>query len=522
MLSDLKEKFATLEKNDLLRLKILTITPKSWSVKKLSEEFHCSWKFAKKAKDLRETGGIFAETTARNGKFLPTSYVQKIVDFYESDTNSRVIPGMKDVISVKNEDGRCLKRLLLFDLRGLFLAFKESNPDIKVGFSKFAQLRPRQCILAGSSGTHSVCVCTIHQNCKLMLDAVNITKLTEKSVKPISDYKDCLQQITCTDPSEECSLGECEKCPNISELMLNVQELLEEQDIYNVQFSSWTGTDRSTLQTKIVPTIAFLEELSNKLNLLKPHSFISKQQSQFFQNKRENLNDGEVLVVLDFSENYKYVVQDASQAFHFNNDQCTVFPVVYYYKENQEIKHKSIVFLSDSTRHDTASVYTIQKMLIPHIKKILDVKKIIFFSDGAKQHFKNKYQMINLIHYQDDFDVSAEWHVHATAHGKSASDGIGALYKREAARYSLMCKPSEAIVSRLVEWGQNHFESITTIFYSRQEHEKVERFLKKRFEKAPAVSGILKNHCFLVNEKRELFMKRYSNASFGSTIVYQV
>lgn len=161
-------------------------------------------------------------------------------------------------------------------------------------------------------------------------------------------------------------------------------------------------------------------------------------------------------------------------------------------------------------------------MLISHIKKNLDVNKIIYFSDGAKQHFKNKYQMINLIHHREDFNVSAEWHVYAKS--KSASDGIGALFKREAVRYSLICRPSETILSasRLAEWGQNHFENITILFYSQKEHEKVERFLKRRFEKAPAVSGILKNHCFLINKNRELLLKRYSNASAGSTIVYEV
>lgn len=133
-----------------------------------------------------------------------------------------------------------------------------------------------------------------------MLDAVNIKKLTEKSEKPICDYKDCLQQITCTNSSEECSLGECKKCPNISDFTLNIQKLLEEQDIHNIQFSSWTGTDRSTLLTQIVSTTTFLEELSNKLLLLKPHSFISKQQSQFFKNKKESLNDGEALVIFGF------------------------------------------------------------------------------------------------------------------------------------------------------------------------------------------------------------------------------
>lgn len=288
LLSDLKEKFQTLSRHNPMQLKILTVTPKSWSAKKISKEFNCSWQFAKKAKDLRDPKGILPETTSKVGKLLPESTVQKILDFYNSDENGRIMPGRKDVISVKNENGRCLmqKRLLLLDLRGLFLKFKESYPDCPISFSKFAQLRPKHCILAGGSGTHCVCVCTIHQNCKLMLDAINIEKLTKNSEKSICSYKDCLQQITCSNPSEECSLGECAKCPDISEFMLYLQKLLEEQNFYDVQFSSWSGTDRSTLQTQILPTVEFLEELNKKLLLLKPHSFISKEQSQYFTEKK--------------------------------------------------------------------------------------------------------------------------------------------------------------------------------------------------------------------------------------------
>ncbi|RYA67237.1 hypothetical protein DD595_26420, partial [Enterobacter cloacae complex sp. 4DZ3-17B2] len=73
--------------------------------------------------------------------------------------------------------------------------------------------------------------------------------------------------------------------------------------------------------------------------------------------------------MFDFSENYTYIAQNASQAFHFNNKQCTVFRVIFYYKEKSELKHRSCVFLSDSVKHDTAAVYTIQTILIPEIKK---------------------------------------------------------------------------------------------------------------------------------------------------------
>ena len=90
------------------------------------------------------------------------------------------------------------------------------------------------------------------------------------------------------------------------------------------------------------------------------------------------MDNGEFLIVLEINENYKHIIQDASQAFNFNNNECTVFPVVYYYKENSNLKHKSIVFLADSTHHDTAAVHTVQKMLISHVKRSHRMEKIIY------------------------------------------------------------------------------------------------------------------------------------------------
>lgn len=106
-------------------MRILTILPKAWSPKKIAQEFDCSWSFAKEAKDLREANGIFADTTLKAGKILSNSTVENVVNFYISDENSRIMPKKKDVVSVKNENGRSLvqKRLLLLDLKGLFCLY---------------------------------------------------------------------------------------------------------------------------------------------------------------------------------------------------------------------------------------------------------------------------------------------------------------------------------------------------------------------------------------------------------------
>jgi hypothetical protein len=45
----------------------------------------------------------------------------------------------------------------------IYSHFKNSHPGVKVGFLKFASLHPRYCIMAGASGTHSVCVCVYVQ-----------------------------------------------------------------------------------------------------------------------------------------------------------------------------------------------------------------------------------------------------------------------------------------------------------------------------------------------------------------------
>jgi hypothetical protein len=78
-----------------------------------------------------------------------------------SDESSRLMLGMKDFVSVKQPDGNRVhiqKRLILSNLRELYQNFKEKHPVASIGLSKFAELRPKHCILAGASGTHSVCV----------------------------------------------------------------------------------------------------------------------------------------------------------------------------------------------------------------------------------------------------------------------------------------------------------------------------------------------------------------------------
>ena len=52
----------------------------------------------------------------------------------------------------------------------MYTDFKENLPNVNIRLSKFCALKPKWCVLAGSKMTHSVCVCSVHQNVVLLVD----------------------------------------------------------------------------------------------------------------------------------------------------------------------------------------------------------------------------------------------------------------------------------------------------------------------------------------------------------------
>lgn len=106
------------------------------------------------------------------GKILSADVKNTVVTFYEDSISSVMMPGKKDFISVRDGNGvrkYVQKKLLLFDMKELHHQFQREHPEIHIGLTSFKLLRPKHCISAGSSGTHTVCVCAFHQNIKLMI-----------------------------------------------------------------------------------------------------------------------------------------------------------------------------------------------------------------------------------------------------------------------------------------------------------------------------------------------------------------
>ena len=444
----LKEKFkATTNRSE--KIQILTVLPNSWSLFKIMQEFGVSNYMARCAKKLVAEKGILSTPDLKHGRCLPAVTENLVKAFYHSDNISRVMPGRKDYVSVITSEGKrehCQKRLLLCNLKELYEQFKTLNPGIKVGFSTFAMLRPRECVLAGSSGTHSVCVCSLHQNAKLMFYASKITTLSEGA---FSHYQHCLAAIMCNPPRIQCYLGKCKQCPGTDTLHLKLQDIMDTNMVDTVEYKQWTSTDRSTMESIVQPVDVFLQSFMKTLKTLKCHDLIAKQQSNFVTDAKEALGPDEFLVITDFSENYSCVCQDATQSFHWNKLQATIHPfLAYYHDEEGNLQHKCYIIISECTKHDTIAVHLFQKNLIQFLTDTFG-KKPSKIRMGCAAQYKNRKNFINLCHHMEDFGVPAEWHFFATSHGKRAADGCAGTLKRLATKASLQSAMENQILNSM-------------------------------------------------------------------------
>ena len=166
--------FHTFDTADQYR--ILTSMPREDNRKFLQDTFRVSERQARRAKQMQEQDGLLSTPNPKPGKRLSQDIITLIQQFFESDHVSRQMPGKRDCVSmmVNGVKEKVQKRQILCTINEAFLLFKDENPNIKIGFSKFSEAQPKNIVLPGATGTHVVCVCSYHQNQKLMMELSQI------------------------------------------------------------------------------------------------------------------------------------------------------------------------------------------------------------------------------------------------------------------------------------------------------------------------------------------------------------
>lgn len=485
------------------KVQLLTIVPLSWSRNEVAQTFGVSEYLVREAQKLRKEVGICSMRAPYKGKLLNEFTISLITAFYQDDEYSRQLPGIKDKVSI-SRNVYMQKRLVLCNLKELYAAFKMKYGNEKVGFSKFCSLRPKWCVLAGSSGTHSICVCMIHQNVELIIQGLGIKDTNSELMK----------RFVCDTENRDCMLKRCNNCPSIE----TVKEYLSQKCTYSeddmVVYSQWISVDRTELVSLQLSFGELADKLITQMQVLIPHAYIAKAQSKYFKSRKENLaNETEAIVVLDFAENFSFVMQDEVQGYHWNKSMCTLHPAIVYYKLDGLIMSFSMCVLSDDLEHDVPFVHEVQHQLVSLLKsKLPKLTQIEYNSDGCAAQYKNCKNFLNLCHHQSDFGIRAAWSFFATSHGKSACDGIGGTVKRLTARASLQRPYNDQITSpvQMYEFCSKEISGIHFVFIKHEDMVHIRSDQEKRFSFTKTIAGTRSFHFFSPQNDHTLSMKRIS------------
>ena len=220
---------------------------------------------------------------------------------------------------------------------------------------------------------------------------------------------------------------------------------------------------------------------------------------------KEGPMDEQILDIADFGENYSFVLQDEVQGYHSTNSQATLHPFVVYHRfpvegnESTDLKEISFMVISDHLLHNTLVVHYFQSKLIKFLKEIMSFKKVIYFSDGAASHYKNRKNFINLANHEADFGMPADRHFFAISHVKGPCDGVGGAVKRLAARASLQRPYEDQIQTpmQLFEWTKESIKSVHFAYATSEAILEAGKKLVQRFQASKAIKGTQKLHAFV-------------------------
>ena len=160
-----------------------------------------------------------------------------VKDFYFQTNIVYTSPGVKDVMTVWEGGKKTKLRRYYLELtvNEVFALFKEKYPDVKVGKSKFFQLKPPN-VLHMSKSPKDQCKCVLHENFRLLLAPFKINV-----------DKDFWPTVLCnsTHLSSACWKQDCDDCAGGS-LLFNLIGRLEYSDENEVTWYTWEAKEGTT------------------------------------------------------------------------------------------------------------------------------------------------------------------------------------------------------------------------------------------------------------------------------------
>ena len=409
--------------------------------------------------------------SGKHARALPMELKKRVIQFYSSTKISLQLPFRK--------------YSKFFYLRTpLAVAYQEyAKEQLSLGYRVLRPTSVYRCIKKMFRTRKKIpfkdCQCDICVNLSLLVDSLIANKvggikrrITEnilrsycpirKKNRDVNNERTANRKLEFTeseaisDHERDCIFRKCKKCGAVA---LQNKIVRENPDIdwnSTVTWSQWVtrsvpsknsqSNDNVTCESgnkakkgmyQMTDKVRFRGTLSQLLTLfthqlskMSIHLFHFRWQAMQFDECKKQLQDGDVVMIMDFAQNYTHHRQDEIQGGFWSRNQTTLHPIVTYYPCTEEgcnhLVRDEIMILSDDRNHDYQAVNAFVKKAMAHLEsKEIPVKRLIMWSDNCGVQYKScsvfymMSQMTSLMCQRNYF---------CAKHGKAEADGcIGRL-----------------------------------------------------------------------------------------------
>jgi hypothetical protein len=288
------------------------------------------------------------------------------------------------------------------------------------------------------------CQCSDCVNHSLLADAllaINVKGITRKCTMAVIHSLCQLESGTPKDPDDiksyhrDCIFRLCSSC-GMNSYKQKIIDMNCDWDMSKVVvWHKWMNIKRSAhdkRKGKKFSKVFFsdtLEELldtyTRSLMKMSTHIFNFRWQGSQFEECKKNLQYGDVLMVMDFAQNFTHKVQDEPQGAHWHRTQTTLHPIVCYFRCPMDSCNSNVtdevLMISPDLLHDNHAVETFFQKVREHlINEGVTVRRIIRFTDNCATQYKSCKTFEQL----SNEEVPIIFNYSGANHGKADADSV--------------------------------------------------------------------------------------------------
>lgn len=363
--------------------------------------------------------------------------MREVVNFYLSEENSCQAPGSHVTITKKKVKKQ--KHYLCDTIDNLYQKYRKKTVPNPVCRALFYSLKPFW-VVKQNVNCRDTCLCRDHTNFQFLVDKLHVLKILKTN-----RVDEIMKMVCCETIDRKCVLRICAICKERSvmysdDLAARMQEptwyqywLTKRLERPGANGKIWSvvKTERQRIVCKIADLVKNFEESFPKFFL---HHWTTVHQFNEIKWIKENLQEKEVLLVVDFSQNYtaKYNKEIHSTHFGASKKEISLHTGGFYYRDEQgKLAVKTFATVSENLDHHAAAIWAhlqpiwkIIKETVPGIE-ILNVQ-----SDGPTSQYKNKSNFFFIQCFAEKWGLkNLTWNFTSAGHGKSIADAAGANVK---------------------------------------------------------------------------------------------